>query len=62
MENKHDCGVFFTSNQTSCENSRDTNPIEKQFDYVRTIHEIIPLDYRYSKCVIFKCKWFDLLI
>jgi hypothetical protein len=46
--------------QTSHASSRDTNPIEGQLDYVGTIQEIIELDYRSFKCVIFKCKWFDI--
>jgi hypothetical protein len=55
-----DCGAFVAFNQTSHANSRDTNPIEAQLDYVFIIHEIIKLDYRSFRGVIFKCKWLDI--
>jgi len=57
---KSDYGVFFVFNQTNHASSMDTNPIEEQLDYVGTIHEIIELDDRSFKCVIFKYKWFDI--
>jgi hypothetical protein len=55
-----DYGVCVSFDPTSCTNSRETNRIKCQLDYVGTIQEKSELDYKSFRCVVFKCNWFDI--
>jgi len=57
-----DSWVLVTFYQTSCLNSRDGNQIQGKLDYFEKLKEIIKLDCRSFKCMIFKCKWLEFLI
>ena len=55
-----DCGVTIPFDQTNLGDSRIANPIEGQLDYVGVIQEIVDLNTRSFRCVIFKYRWFYL--
>ena len=54
-----DCGIMVDFKQSNRASSKDKNIIEGNLQYVRKIQEIIELDYRFFKCCIFKCRWYE---
>lgn len=54
-----DYGVMLDFDQASRASTKDTNLIEGKIQYVGKIQEILQLDFRSFKCVLFKCKWFE---
>jgi len=54
-----DYGVMVDFDQASHASTKDTNLIEGKIQYVGQIQEILQLNFRSFKCVVFKCKWFE---
>jgi len=54
-----DSGVMVDFDQASRASTKHTNLIEGKMQYVGKIQEIIQLNFRSFKCVVFKCKWFE---
>jgi len=48
-------------NQTSRISQHDQNLLKEKLGYVRNIEKIIQLDISYVQCIIFRCKWWDIL-
>lgn len=53
-------GVVVSAQTESYSTARDLTPMSGKIEYYGVIKEMIELDYYgFTKCVLFKCDWFD---